>query len=77
MGDFLGILKLYLQYLSAGVTFLSANPRIRAFAIFTVYLADIDSLEWTVFPGKTLQDLCQDAIFKNCYRGNLGHLFQQ
>ena len=62
MGHILGFFKFYLQYLSAGVIFLLTNPLIRAFAIFAVYLEDVDSVEWTDFPGKTLQDLCQDAI---------------
>ena len=66
---------LYLSYLSAGVIFLFTNHRIRAFAIITVYLEDLDSVEWIVIPAKILQDLCQDAFFIDCYWDNLGHIF--
>ena len=65
MGHFLRFLKLNLQYLSASVIILSTNHHIRAFSTLTAHLEDIDPVEWTVFPRTTLQDLCQDTIFKN------------
>ena len=75
MGHFLGFLKLNHLISQRRSHHSSTNDHIRASEILTAYLEDIDSVEWTVIPRKTLQDLCQDAIFKNSYWGNLGHLF--